>query len=153
MSAALRERAEQWISDDPDEQTRDELTSLVATAEKDDAAAAELADRFRGTLEFGTAGIRGEVAAGPNRMNRVVVTRAAAGLAAYLKETVTTGTVVVGYDARHKSDVFARDTAEVMRGAGLDAVVLPRPLPTPLLAFAIGHLGCIAGVMVTASHN
>ena len=80
-------------------------------------------------------------------MNRAVVIRAAAGLAAYLKQTRRArGTVVIGYDARHKSDVFATDTAEVMRGAGLDAVVLPRPLPTPLLAFAIRHLGCIAGV-------
>jgi phosphomannomutase len=86
-------------------------------------------------------------------MNRVVVTKAAAGLASYLRRTAGSGTVVVGYDARHKSDVFARDTAEVMSGAGLDALVLPRPLPTPLLAFAIRRLECVAGVMVTASHN
>src|SRR5680860_1035614 len=146
------------MADDPDPQTRDELRSLLAAAEADPGAASELADRFDGTLEFGTAGLRGEVAAGPNRMNRSVVVRAAAGLAAYLKQAGLTddsggGTVVIGYDARHKSDVFARDTAEVIRGAGLSAVVLPGPLPTPLLAFAIGHLGCLAGVMVTASHN
>src|SRR6185312_2546541 len=91
------------------------------------AAAAELADRFAGTLAFGTAGLRGEVAAGPNRMNRAVVSRAAAGLAAYL--TARGGrAVVIGYDARHKSDAFARDTAEVMTGAGLAAMVMPHPL-------------------------
>ena len=89
-------------------------------------------------------------------MNRVVVLRAAAGLAAYLRDHGRRrpgDSVVIGYDARHNSDVFARDTAEVMTGAGLKAFVLPRPLPTPLLAFAIRDLGCVAGVMVTASHN
>ncbi len=149
----LRTRVEAWMADDPDTQTRAELSRLLAAADSDAASATELADRFAGTLEFGTAGLRGEMAAGPNRMNRAVVTRAAAGLAAYLRETVETGTVVIGYDARHQSDVFARDTAEVMCGAGLGARVMPAPLPTPLLAFAIGHLGCVAGVMVTASHN
>jgi phosphomannomutase len=158
VSTTLRADAERWIADDPDPQTRDELSSLLAAAEMDPSAAAELADRFDGSLDFGTAGLRGEVAAGPNRMNRSVVVRAAAGLAAYLGAAGLTddagrGTVVIGYDARHKSDVFARDTAEVIAGAGLSAVVLPGPLPTPLLAFAIGHLGCVAGVMVTASHN
>lgn len=154
----LRADAERWIADDPDPQSREELSALLAAAEADPSAASELADRFDGTLEFGTAGLRGEVAAGPNRMNRSVVVRAAAGLAAYLEAAGLTddadrGTVVIGYDARHKSDVFARDTAEVIRGAGLGAVILPGPLPTPLLAFAIRHLGCLAGVMVTASHN
>ena len=98
----------------------------------------------------------GALGAGPNRMNRVVVLRAAAGLAAYLRDDAgrrRAGSVVIGYDARHNSDVFARDTAEVMTGAGLRAYVLPRPLPTPVLAFAIRDLGCAAGVMVTASHN
>jgi phosphomannomutase len=153
VDAALRERVERWIADDPDDETKAELTDLLSRAGSgDDAAAAELADRFAGTLEFGTAGLRGEVAAGPNRMNRAVVSRAAAGLAAYLVERGG-GAVVVGYDARNKSDVFARDTAEVMTGAGLAVNLLPRPLPTPVLAFAIRHLGCAAGVMVTASHN
>jgi phosphomannomutase len=154
LPAALTHQVESWIADDPDAETQEELRTVFAAARRGDAAAlADLEDRFSGRLEFGTAGLRGEVAAGPNRMNRSVVTAAAAGLAAYLTETAGSGTVVIGFDARHKSDVFARDTAEVMRGAGFDAVLLPRPLPTPLLAFAIRHLGCVAGVMVTASHN
>ncbi|MBD8868678.1 phospho-sugar mutase [Nocardioides donggukensis] len=146
--------ARAWAAEDPDAVTRSELERTIASVEAggDDA---ELADRFAGTLEFGTAGLRGALGAGPNRMNRVVVTRAAAGLAAYLRDqgAADGAAVVIGYDARHNSDVFARDTAEVMTGAGLRALVLPRPLPTPVLAFAIRELDCVAGVMVTASHN
>ena len=150
------EAARAWLADDPDPETRAELEPLLAAAERgDEAARADLADRFAGTLQFGTAGLRGALGAGPNRMNRVVVSRAAAGLAAYLRDTGSRpgSTVVIGYDARHNSDVFARDTAEIMEGAGFHALTLPRPLPTPLLAFAIRELGCVAGVMVTASHN
>ena len=152
--SALLERAREWAAQDPDERTRAELEQVIA-----DVAAGgdptDLADRFDGTLEFGTAGLRGALGAGPNRMNRVVVQRTAAGLAAYLRDqgAIRDAHVVIGYDARHNSDVFARDTAEVMTGAGFKAYTLPRPLPTPLLAFAIRELGCVAGVMVTASHN
>jgi phosphomannomutase len=146
----LTERARAWAAEDPDPETRAELEKLIESGDTED-----LADRFDGMLEFGTAGLRGELGAGPNRMNRVVVIRAAAGLAAYLRDqgAARDAAVVIGYDARRNSDVFARDTAEVMTGAGLQALVLPRPLPTPLLAFAIRELGCAAGVMVTASHN
>src|SRR3954452_20656925 len=155
--AELLERARAWAAEDPDDQTRTELEQVLRDAEKepDGGPAADLADRFDGRLEFGTAGLRGALGAGPNRMNRAVVIRAAAGLAAYLRKQGAddTAAVVVGYDARRNSDVFAEDTAEVMVGAGLRAVLLPRPLPTPLLAYAIRKLGCVAGVMVTASHN
>ncbi|MFJ6778223.1 phospho-sugar mutase [Streptomyces yangpuensis] len=142
-------RARAWLAEDPDPETAAELSALIEAGDT-----AELADRFSGTLQFGTAGLRGEIGAGPMRMNRGVVIRAAAGLAAYLKaQGHAGGLVVVGYDARYKSADFARDTAAVMTGAGLRAAVLPRPLPTPVLAYAIRHLGAVAGVEVTASHN
>ncbi|KUF17860.1 phospho-sugar mutase [Streptomyces silvensis] len=148
-------RAQAWLDEDPDRETREELAKLIAAAPGDSAAADDLAARFAGTLQFGTAGLRGELGAGPMRMNRSVVVRAAAGLAAYLKAKGhgPDALVVIGYDARYRSADFARDTAAVMTGAGLRAAVLPRPLPTPVLAFAIRHLGAVAGVEVTASHN
>ncbi|MFF5361258.1 phospho-sugar mutase [Streptomyces scabiei] len=149
MHDDLIARAKAWLAEDPDPETRAELGALI-----DAADTAELTARFSGTLQFGTAGLRSELGAGPMRMNRSVVIRAAAGLAAYLNQQgAGGGLVVIGYDARHKSADFARDTAAVMTGAGLRAAVLPRPLPTPVLAFAIRHLGAVAGVEVTASHN
>ncbi|MDQ1016767.1 phospho-sugar mutase [Streptomyces afghaniensis] len=149
MHDELTAQAQAWLTEDPDPETRTELARLIDAQDH-----TELAARFSGTLQFGTAGLRGELGAGPMRMNSSVVIRAAAGLAAYLrKQGHHDGLVVIGYDARHKSHDFARDTAAVMTGAGLRAAVLPRPLPTPVLAFAIRHLGAVAGVEVTASHN
>jgi len=139
--------AREWLAEDPDPDTRAELSALLDAGDE-----AGLADRFGTRLQFGTAGLRGALGAGPNRMNRAVVIRAAAGLADYVQDTGGTA-VVIGFDARHKSDQFARDTAAVMTGAGLRAMVLPKALPTPVLAFAIRYLGAAAGVMVTASHN
>ena len=157
MSSAVLDAARAWLAQDPDEVTRTELSALVDLAAAGDAhALADLADRFRARLEFGTAGLRGRLGAGPNRMNRVLVSQAAAGLAGYLREKAggsDAPLVVVGYDGRRNSDVFARDSAELFAGAGLRAVLLPRLLPTPVLAFAVRHLGAAAGVMVTASHN
>jgi len=142
------EQAQSWIAQDPDPQTRAELQQFIDT--NDD----ELADCFAGRLQFGTAGLRGKLGPGPNRMNRVVVMQAAAGLAAYIRQRHSNeASIVIGYDARHNSDVFAADTAAIMQGAGITALVLPMPLPTPVLAYAIKHLGASAGVMVTASHN
>ncbi|MBW9094579.1 phospho-sugar mutase [Microbacterium jejuense] len=246
-------RAQAWLAQDPDGETRAELRALIEAAEADDAAArAELDDRFGTRLAFGTAGLRGALGAGTNRMNRVLVAQAAAGLAAYVREQAgleplgsaaeapatlaadadsdavevaapaadterdvsaesdddagagpdtegaasdatgedadaETGSadeptapelteapsedalaaegpevpgilddapiVVIGYDGRRNSDVFARDSAEIFAGAGLRAILLPRLLPTPVLAFAVRHFGAAAGVMVTASHN
>jgi phosphomannomutase len=146
--------AHAWADDDPDPDTRAELVELAdAAASGDPAAEAELADAMSGMLEFGTAGLRGRLGGGPHRMNRAVVIRAAAGLTAYLQTIDAAPFVVVGFDARTDSDVFADDTCAVVTGMGGRAAVLPHPLPTPVLAYAIRHLGADAGVMVTASHN
>ena len=148
------DEAKAWRDQDPDDETRAELDRLIADAEAgDQAAEADLHDRFDARLEFGTAGLRGRIEAGPNRMNRVLVSQAAAGLAAYLLSREERPSVVIGYDGRKNSRVFATDTAELMAGAGVRAVLLPRLLPTPVLAFAVRHLDVSAGVMVTASHN
>ncbi|HWG98746.1 MAG TPA: phospho-sugar mutase [Pilimelia sp.] len=147
---ALRDRARRWLADDPDPSTRDELRALIDRLPE---TAAEVADRFAGPLTFGTAGLRGRLRAGPNGMNLTVVTHAAAGLAAWLAARSADGPVVVGYDARHRSRDFAERTARVVTGAGRRAVLLPRALPTPVLAYAVRALDAAAGVMVTASHN
>ena len=175
----LRARIDAWIADDPDERDQAELRALLASGSP--AAEAELADRFGGRLEFGTAGLRGAIAAGPNRMNRAVVRGATAALAGWLRAgggggppnpvdvTVSgsaaaephlhrhpaeiRGGVVIGCDARHRSDEFADEAARVLAGAGLRVHLLPPRQPTPLLAFSIRQLSASAGIMITASHN
>lgn len=150
-STELRKQAEAWRSADPDPSTAEELERLLIA--EDDA---ELADRFAGSLEFGTAGLRGVLGAGPNRMNRAVVRRTTAGLARYLKAQVpdvTTRGVVVGRDGRRMSPEFAEDTSSVLAAEGIPALVFSTLAPTPLTAFAALHLNAAAAVMVTASHN
>ncbi len=149
-----------WAGQDPDPATAAALTDLLGQAEDGDAAARfELADSFRGTLQFGTAGLRAALGPGPNRMNRVVVRRAAAGFTAFLTEAVgqaspeTRPRAVVGYDARYNSDIFAEETAAILTAAGVETFLMPSALPTPLLAYAVRALECDGGVMVTASHN
>jgi phosphomannomutase len=184
IPAGLRSRVEAWIREDPDPGDRAELGALLAACERGvepgRIALAELTDRFTGRLEFGTAGLRGQVGAGPNRMNRAVVRGATAALAGWLHEhrppasrapgasgeagaawtaaaSPAGGTarmaVVIGCDARHRSADFADEAAAVLTGAGIGVHLLPRPNPTPLLAFAIRHLSAAAGIMITASHN
>jgi phosphomannomutase len=151
----LQQAVSAWADQDPDPDTRGRLGSLLAAAAGgDNRARAELTDAFGAPLEFGTAGLRGALGPGPNRMNRVVVGQAAAGLAGYLLDQgLAGGRVIIGYDARHKSSAFAEDTAEIMAGAGFDALLTASPTATPVVAFGIGHLSCVAGVVVTASHN
>ncbi|GAA4042749.1 phospho-sugar mutase [Arthrobacter methylotrophus] len=152
--------AGKWAAQDPDPVTAAALSELAGLASTGVAAARQqLEDSFNGTLQFGTAGLRAALGPGPNRMNRVVVRRAAAGLAAFLKDAVAATSpgmrprAVVGYDARHNSDVFAAESAAILTAAGIDTFLMPSALPTPLLAYAVRTLDCDGGVMVTASHN
>ncbi|HYH77294.1 MAG TPA: phospho-sugar mutase [Arthrobacter sp.] len=158
--STLFSQARDWAAQDPDSLTSAALIELVQQAENGvGAARQELADSFSGPLKFGTAGLRAALGAGPNRMNRVVVRRAAAGLAGFLSDAVgeaspgTRPRAVVGYDARHNSDIFAEETAAIFTAAGFETFLMPAALPTPLLAFAVRSLDCDGGVMVTASHN
>ncbi len=155
LSADFARVIASWTEQDPDPQTRQQVDDLLMAADSGDARArAELVDAFSSRLQFGTAGLRGALGPGPNRMNRVVVGQAAAGLATYLLDHgLAGGKVIIGFDARYNSDVFARDTAEIMSGAGFQTMITPGPMPTPVVAFGIRHFGCVAGVVVTASHN
>jgi len=154
LAPDLRARVDAWLADDPDERDRAELAAL----DGDDSQEArdELADRFSGRLEFGTAGLRGAVAAGPNRMNRAVVRGTTAALAGWLlgrRRDAAQAGVVIGCDARHRSGEFADEAAATAAGAGIRVHLLPKQLPTPLLAFAVRRLSAAAGIMITASHN
>jgi phosphomannomutase len=150
----LSARVQSWIQQDPDPATKSKLLDLLESAQSNQTDLLELQDAFLAPLEFGTAGLRGALGAGPNRMNRVTVLQVASGLAKFLVQQGFIGKkVVIGFDARYNSDVFAADTARVMSGAGLEPIVFPHVVPTPVLAFAIRHLDACAGVMVTASHN
>lgn len=155
LDSDLRAAAEAWADQDPDPATTQALADLVERADADDAEAlAELSDAFAGPLTFGTAGLRAALGPGPGRMNRVVVSQAAAGFAAWLKAAGHEGgRVLIGYDARYNSDVFARDTAEIMAAAGFEAWLTDQSTPTPVVAFGIKEFGCVAAVVVTASHN
>jgi phosphomannomutase len=156
----LGARVERWISEDPDPGDRAELRALLTACGEDSepgrAALAEITDRFAGRLRFGTAGLRGVVGAGPDRMNRAVVRAATAALAGWLSEHIPGAAqagVIIGCDARHRSASFADEAAAVLTGAGIGVHLLPRPGPTPLLAFAVRHFAAAAGIMITASHN
>jgi phosphomannomutase len=155
LSSELARAIARWTEQDPDPETRQQVAELLTAAESGNAqATAELVDAFSARLQFGTAGLRGALGPGPNRMNRVVVGQAAAALASYLLDHgLTGGKVIIGFDARDNSNVFARDTAEIMAGAGFQSMITAGPLPTPVVAFGIRHLGCAAGIVVTASHN
>lgn len=157
---SLHKAVQAWIDQDPDTATREEAQTLLHQAESDDdAAIKQLSAAFSDRVRFGTAGLRAPLGAGPARMNRVVVAQATAGFAAFLLQRATRGetssppSIIIGYDARNNSEVFARDTAEIMAGAGISVTLAPHPVPTPITAFAVRHLGCSAGVMITASHN
>ena len=147
MDSKLLAEVRAWIEDDPDPQTAAQLTALLDAEDE-----VSLRKYFAGFLEFGTAGLRGPIGPGPSCMNQAVVGKTAAGIVAYMKERSLTS-VVIGRDARHGSEVFENISAEIFSGAGLKVSVLPRPLPTPVLAFAVNELGADVGVMVTASHN
>ncbi len=153
-SRDLIARAKSWLEQDPDPETVAELDAFIGRAEiGDEGALAELSDRFDARLTFGTAGLRGELGAGPNRMNRVLVSQAAYGFAKFLLGREAKPSVVIGYDGRVNSDVFARDSAEIFAGLGLRVLLFDRATPTPVVATALRELDLSAAVVVTASHN
>ncbi len=151
MDSSLDQRVSDWLERDPDPETQAELEHLVAAGDTE-----EIERRFSGRLEFGTAGIRGVLGAGPMRMNRLVVRETTAGLGAYLLQEIPGADdrgVVVGYDGRRKSRVFAEDAAGVLVGMGLRVFLTRREQPTPICSFAVKDLGAAGGIVITASHN
>ncbi len=168
LDSALEAHVLRWMEDDVDEASRAQLAALLESAHTSaagsagdeasrraaDTALQELQSAFAAPLAFGTAGLRGAMGPGPGRMNRAVVICAAYGLSQVLREVVGERfRVVIGFDARHHSDEFARDTAAVVTAAGGEALIMPHPAPTPVLAYALRTYRADAGVMVTASHN
>jgi phosphomannomutase len=150
----LREQARAWMAADPDDRDRAELARLLADPSPESAA--ELADRFASRLRFGTAGLRGAVGAGPNRMNLATVTATTAALSHWLLDrdpSAASAGVVIGHDARHRSDEFSVQAARVLAGAGISVQLLPGRMPTPFLAYSVRRLSAAAGIMITASHN
>ncbi|EIO4057786.1 phospho-sugar mutase [Vibrio vulnificus] len=140
-----------WLARDPDPRTREELQYLI-----DEKMTEEMQDRFRGRLEFGTAGLRGKVGSGPNRMNRLVIQETATGLGHYLIETIRNAAgrgVVIGYDGRTDSKQFAHDTAAVLTALGIKVYLTHKVAPTPVVAFGVKQFNAAAAVVVTASHN
>ena len=149
MNAQLFDAARAWAAQDPDQETREELLALIEAGD-----AAEIESRMGARLDFGTAGLRGELGAGPNRMNRVLVAQAAAGIRDYVNEHFKNdASVVIGFDGRINSAIFARDSAEIFAAAGISTMLFDGVVPTPVLAFAGKHLNASAAIMVTASHN
>ena len=151
----LLQKANAWLQQDPDPETRAELTSLISANDQ-----TQLESRFGSRLEFGTAGLRGELGSGPNRMNRVVVGQAAYAIAKFLKANRAayqdpTGqlSAVIGFDGRINSDVFAKDTAEIFSAAGIRAQLFDRAVPTPVACFTGARLKASVTIVVTASHN
>jgi phosphomannomutase len=148
--ATTRATAERWLAAEPDDDMRAELQRLL------DGPAEVLAERFAGRLQFGTAGLRAEVGAGPLRLNRLVARQAAAGLGEYLLDTVPDAAeagVLIGYDARRKSDSCAADTARVLAAMGIKAYLFDQRVATPIVSWGVTEVGAAAGVVVTASHN
>lgn len=147
ISDQLKQEVLEWIRHDPDKNTADKLAKWLSESNEE-----ELKKCFNGFLEFGTAGLRGNLGPGPSCMNRSVVSRTATGIVAFMKKN-NLKSVVIGRDARHGSLEFAQDSAEIFSGAGIKTLVLPRELPTPVLAYAVNKLKVDVGIMVTASHN
>ena len=147
ISDQLRSEVKDWIKNDPDTGTAEQLSKWLSEGNE-----LELNRCFNGFLQFGTAGLRGPISPGPSGMNRAVVSRTAAAIVTFMKEN-NLATVVVGRDARHRSADFAKDSAEIFAGAGIKTYLFPQEIPTPVLAFAVNKLNANVGIMVTASHN